>query len=203
MNRLVLIKFTKILNWNSKEVSSMNDQVECINLHSKIGAIGFIAMLLFTFLFASVLLFPPFPISYQYTYELLFGPSTLIGYFSLFYVIIKTRKLCGAKQALKIFGFTLVIWIVANYVDFWLIYFEAWTFNPLRHSIEMFLPLLPKKTFFNNQIHIPAMEVYGFNMIITWVILFLSSTIASFMNEITIIIRPKNPNEKTISFHSS
>ncbi len=108
----------------------------------------------------------------RFTYLILFSPGIIFGGLTAYKLWRDLGRLNNPwkyrRRFLRIFFITtLVAWVM----DYFLIYFEAWTFPPHTHLWN--LPVWPKTTFYGNPMVIPVEEYLLFNTLITWFIEYL------------------------------
>jgi hypothetical protein len=108
----------------------------------------------------------------RFTYLILFSPGIIYGGITAYRLWKNLGKLDNPwryrRRFLRIFLLTtLIAWVM----DYFLIYFEAWTFPLKTHLWNM--PVWPKATFYGNPMIIPVEEYLLFNTLITWFIGYL------------------------------
>lgn len=132
----------------------------------------------------------------QMTYDVVFGPVVVAGCGWFVLIFLNTHRKLGWDKSKKLIVSLCLLWMLANLVDLSLIKLGAWNFNkrttlgiiPFRYILE--------NDVFGNPIQVPYVEIFGFNLFISWFILFVQM----FIND---LIKSPSSWKKLLSFRSN
>jgi hypothetical protein len=132
----------------------------------------------------------------RFTYLILFSPGIIFGGITAYRLWQDLGKLDNPwkyrRRFLRIFLITtLVAWVM----DYFLIYFEAWTFPENTHLWN--LPVWPKTTFYGKPMVIPLEEYLLFNTLITWFIGYLLMFQVTVSNNVDLKLELIGADKKT------
>lgn len=149
-----------------RPVHTVLEEVMPLKLHIFIFAIFLVG-----FTFGAYLLYANLLPS-SWTYEVVFGPVILVGYYWFLSLLKKAYQQAGKRAILKYITAFILMFLLANFVDFTLIKLGAWNFNNNANLCNVVFPTPLAKNVHGEPISVPLVEIFGFNGSIAWFIYF-------------------------------